>query len=41
MMRRARAMGGEIEFQDNPAGGHVVVVRIPLPSAGMARARKG
>jgi ligand-binding sensor domain-containing protein/two-component sensor histidine kinase len=41
MVRRARAMGGEIEFQENPAGGHTVVVRIPLPFAGMVRARKG
>jgi ligand-binding sensor domain-containing protein/two-component sensor histidine kinase len=41
MIRRARAMSGEIEFQENPAGGHVVVVRIPLPFAGMARAWKG
>jgi two-component sensor histidine kinase len=41
MVRRARAMGGEIEFHENPAGGHAVVVRIPLPFAGMARARKG
>jgi signal transduction histidine kinase len=40
MVRRARAMGGEIAFQENQAGGHTVVVRIPLPSAGMARARK-
>jgi ligand-binding sensor domain-containing protein/signal transduction histidine kinase len=38
MMRRARAMRGEIEFGNNPAGGYRVVVRIPLPPAGMIRA---
>ena len=40
MMRRARAMGGEIEFGKSPAGGYRVVVRVPLPSAGMVRAWK-
>jgi ligand-binding sensor domain-containing protein/two-component sensor histidine kinase len=38
MRRRARAMRGEIEFGNGPAGGYVVTVRIPLPSAGLARA---
>ena len=32
MMRRARVMGGEIEFGRSPSGGYLVVVRVPLTS---------
>jgi ligand-binding sensor domain-containing protein len=40
MTRRARAMGGEIEFAGDPSGGHTVTLRIPLRGSGAARARR-
>ncbi|HLW77271.1 MAG TPA: two-component regulator propeller domain-containing protein, partial [Bryobacteraceae bacterium] len=41
MMRRARAMGGEIEFANAPAGGCFATLKVPVTAAGAGAFRPG